>query len=143
MGLQRRIEEAEGQQHPRPGQAGCGLGRGQSCPAGPGRAGEALGQLKAARTAQFQAVGPAAGGDAQTRGPIPEEAEAVAAAIEPLQVGEQQQRVAGPQGNGQAQQAVFVELPGAAARLGQQLCEAAFPCLHLFGPGGCHDARLD
>ena len=59
--LQGAIKKGKGQQHPRPGQGRTGLGGGQAAEA---HGAEALGQLKAAWTAQLQDVGAAAGGQA-------------------------------------------------------------------------------
>ena len=53
------IKEAKGQQHPGPSQGRTVLGGGEAAQAG---AGKALGQLKAARTTELQAVAAAAGG---------------------------------------------------------------------------------
>ena len=79
--LEGSIKEAKGQQHPGPSQGRTVLGGGEAAQAG---AGKALGQLKAARTTEFQAVAAATGGQAQPRGPIPEEAKSISLAATSL-----------------------------------------------------------
>ena len=91
------IKEAKGQQHPGPSQGRTVLGGGEAAQAG---AGKALGQLKAARTTELQAVAAAAGGQAQPRGPIPEEAKSISltaislAASAGIEMGQQHHRIA-------------------------------------------------
>ena len=95
-------EEGKGQQQSGPGQRRAG--QGPAGQAAEGESAEALGQLKAARAAEFEVVGATAGRQAEAWTAIPEEAKAFAI----LQLGQHPQGIDGGQGHGQADQPVFV-----------------------------------
>ena len=115
--LQGAIKKGKGQQHPGPGQGRTGLGGGQAAEAD---GAEPLGQLKAARTAQLQDVGAAAGGQAQARGAVPQAAKATGLG----QGVQDRQGIEFRQGQGQAEHPLAVELALALGRGIQQRREA-------------------
>ena len=115
--LQGAIKKGKGQQHPGPGQGRTGLGGGQAAEA---HGAEPLGQLKAARTAQLQDVGAAAGGQAQARGAVPQAAKATGLG----QGVQDRQGIEFRQGQGQAEHPLAVELADALGRGIQQRREA-------------------
>ncbi len=116
--LEGAVEEGEGQQHPRPGQRGAALGGHRQAAEAHGA--EPLRQLEAARAAQLEAVGPAAGGQAEAGGAIPEEAESL-----PLrQLRQQRQGIPQGQRHRQAEHALLLQLPRPLGRGGEELGEA-------------------
>ena len=117
-GVQGGIEEAEGQQHPRPRQ---GWGGGRSAQAAEGGGGEALGQLEAPEAAELQAVAAPGGGDAEPGRPVPEELEAVARWLR--QQWQARQGVDRRQRHGQAEHPIGLELGGHGPGFRQQLLE--------------------
>ena len=143
--IERRVKKGEGQQHPGPGQGRHLLGHPQAAQSGRR---VALGQLKAPRPAQFQAIGPARRGNAEARRPIPEKPKTIGRpGTQPRQ---HQQRIEGGQRQSQAQHPLGFQ---PACRLGgdrqqlaerqgslhQGLADGAGVAAQMYGP--CSDRR--